>query len=46
MGAKVVRVMFEVKSKVGAHTIAARSCGRSSPVTLTFEPVVEINLLC
>ena len=31
--------------KVSAHAVVVRSCGRSSPVTLAFEPVVEINLL-
>ena len=34
------------KDKVGAHAIAAHSCGRSSPVVLVFQPVVEINPLC
>ena len=33
------------KIKWGTHATAARSRGRSSPVTLAFEPVVEINLL-
>ena len=32
-------------NKVGTHAIAVCSCRRSSPVTLAFEPVVEINLL-
>ena len=31
---------------MGEHTVAARSCGRSSPVALAFEPVVENNPIC
>ena len=31
----------KVKVKWGAYAISARSCGRSSPVSLAFEPVVE-----
>ena len=33
------------KDKLGTHAIAARSRRRSSPVTLIFEPVVEVNPL-
>ena len=29
------------KVKWGAYAVSARSCGRSSPVSLAFEPVVE-----
>ena len=28
----------------GAYAVSARSCGRSSPVSLAFEPVVEKSL--
>ena len=31
--------------EVRAHSIAGHSCGRSSPVALALEPVVEINPL-
>ena len=30
-----------VKVKWGAYAVSACSCGRSSPVSLAFEPVVE-----
>ena len=29
----------------GEQAVAAHSCGRSSPVTLAFQPVIEINPL-
>ena len=34
----------DTQGKVGAHAVAVRSCGRSSPVALAFEPVVVITL--
>ena len=41
----VVQLQCKVKGKVREHAVAARRCGRSSPVTLAFETVVKINLL-
>ena len=41
----VVRWKERMKVKWEAHVVATLSCGRSSPVTLVFEPVVKINPL-